>query len=65
MKQDLLNQMVYSVCRKRTEIGLNKSCKNGSKYSPAHIKQVRDRSFIFHGENTSLSILLSEIKHIY
>ena len=42
MKQDSLNRMVYTVCRKNIEIDLSESCKNGSKYVPAGIKQGRD-----------------------
>ena len=42
MKQDSLNLMVYSICRNKTKNDLNESCKNGSKYGPARIKQVRD-----------------------
>ena len=45
MKRDTLNRMVYTVCRKKAEIDLSESCKNGSKYGPEHIKQVRDRLF--------------------
>ena len=39
-----MNWTVYSICRNNTENDLNKRCKNGSKYGPARIKQVRDTS---------------------
>ena len=61
MKQDSLNLMMYSICRKKTEIDLNDSCKNGSKYGPVRIKRVMD---IYKEQNNCETFYIQKATHL-